>query len=70
MLDLEITQMDIKGAYINGNLKEEIYMHPHGFTDRMEQVCRLKHTLYSLKQSGCEWNKRIPTSSKQLDLHA
>ncbi len=33
--DLEIGQMDIKGMYLNGNLKEEIYMwQPEGFNDQ------------------------------------
>jgi Reverse transcriptase (RNA-dependent DNA polymerase)/gag-polypeptide of LTR copia-type/Integrase core domain/GAG-pre-integrase domain len=60
MLNLEIAQMDIKGAYLNGNLEEEIYMRqPDGFTDGTGRVCKLKHTLYGLKQSGREWNKRL-----------
>jgi hypothetical protein len=59
MLDLEISQMDIKGAYLNGTL-EEIYMkQPEGFSDGTGRVCRLIHTLYGLKQSGREWNKTI-----------
>jgi len=60
MLDLEISQMDIKGAYLNGTLEEEIYMkQPEGFSDGTGRVCRLVHTLYGLKQSGREWNKTI-----------
>jgi hypothetical protein len=60
MLDLEISQMDIKGAYLNGTLKEEIYMkQPDGFSNGTGRVCRLVHMLYGLKQSGREWNKTI-----------
>ncbi len=60
MLDLEISQMDIKGAYLNGTLEEEIYMkQPDGFSDGTGRVCHLIHTLYGLKQSGREWNKTI-----------
>ena len=52
-----IQQMDVKGAYLNGTLKETIYMRqPEGFEDGSGKVCHLKKTLYGLKQSGCEWN--------------
>ena len=67
MLNLEIAQMDIKGAYLNGNLEEEIYMRqPDGYTDGTEHVCKLKHMLYGLKQSGREWNKRLTTFLKSI----
>ena len=55
--DWEIQQMDVKGAYLNGTLKEEVYMRqPKGFEDSTQCVCRLIKTLYGLKQSGREWN--------------
>jgi len=51
--DWEIQQMDIKGAYLNGDLKEEIYMNqPEGFGDETSWLCRLIKTIYRLKQSG------------------
>jgi len=54
--DWEIQQMDVKGAYLNGTLKEEIYMNqPDGYTDGTKRVCRLLKPLYGLKQSGREW---------------
>src|SRR6267154_1237001 len=57
ILDWEIQQMDVKGAYLNGILKEEVYMEqPEGYNDGTGRVCRLKKTLYGLKQSGREWN--------------
>src|SRR5271169_809056 len=53
-------QMDITGAYLNGDLQEEIYMRqPTGFDDNSGRVCRLLRTLYGLKQSGREWNNRL-----------
>ena len=57
MRKLIIQQMDIKGAYLNGTLKECIYIHrPEGFADRTGRVCLLIKTLYGLKQAGREWN--------------
>jgi Reverse transcriptase (RNA-dependent DNA polymerase) len=52
---LKIQQMDVKGAYLNGILKERIYMHqPEGYEDQTGRVCELIKTLYGLKQSGRE----------------
>ena len=49
--------MDIKGAYLNGYLKETVYMcQPEGFDDGTNCVCLLVKMLYGLKQSGCKWN--------------
>jgi hypothetical protein len=45
----EIQQMDAKGAYLDGKLKEEIYMkQPEGYDDDTERLCRLIKTLYGL----------------------
>ncbi|GBE80154.1 hypothetical protein SCP_0213570 [Sparassis crispa] len=66
ILDWEIGQMDVKGAYLNGTLKEEVYMRqPKGYSDGTYHVCKLKKTLYGLKQSGREWN--IVLNRKLLD---
>ncbi|GBE79025.1 hypothetical protein SCP_0202220 [Sparassis crispa] len=66
ILDWEIGQMDVKGAYLNGTLKEEVYMRqPEGYSDGTYRVCKLKKTLYGLKQSGREWN--IVLNRKLLD---
>ena len=58
--NLKIQQMDVKGAYLNGILKENVYMRqPDGFDDGSGRVCWLRKTLYGLKQSGREWNKEL-----------
>ena len=63
---LLIRQMDVKGAYLNGTLKETIYMkQPDGFADGSGRVCRLKKTLYGLKQSSREWNTKFDTKMRQ-----
>jgi hypothetical protein len=58
--DLHIGQMDVKGAYLNGILKERVYMRqPEGYDDESGRACQLVKTLYGLKQSGREWNREL-----------
>jgi hypothetical protein len=55
--NLAIRQMDIKGAYLNGTLKETVYIcQPNGYDDGSGRICQLVKMLYGLKQSGREWN--------------
>ena len=61
-LDLEVHQMDVVSAFLNGDLKEDIYMkQPEGFTSAKfpNKVCKLKKSLYGLKQSARCWNQKI-----------
>ena len=59
--------MDVKGAYLNGHLKEEIYMaQPDGYEDGSNKACHLIKTLYGLKQSEREWNTEL---NIQLSKH-
>jgi hypothetical protein len=58
--DWEIRQMDVKGAYLNAQLTEDIYMRqPPGYDDGTGRVCHLKRPLYGLKQAGHEWNREL-----------
>jgi hypothetical protein len=66
--DLEIQQMDVKSAFLNGDLKEEVYIdQPEGYevkidTDNSQKLaCKLRKTLYGLKQSPREWYSKIDT---------
>jgi hypothetical protein len=57
--DWHIHQMDVKSAFLNGVLDEEIFMEqPQGFitTGSETQVCRLRKAIYGLKQASCQWN--------------
>ena len=57
--NMEVHQMDVKSAYLNGEIDTDIYMRqPEGYVDsgKPELVCKLKKSLYGLKQSGRCWN--------------
>ena len=60
--DYEIWQMDVKTAFLNGFLKEELYMmQPEGFVDpkNANKVCKLQRSIYGLVQASRSWNKRF-----------
>ncbi|GJY28604.1 retrotransposon protein, putative, ty1-copia subclass [Tanacetum coccineum] len=53
--DYEIWQMDVKTAFLNGYLNEEVYMEqPEGFVSQKfpNRVCKLKHSIYGHKQAS------------------
>ena len=60
--DWEIHSMDVKSAFLNGNLDKEIYMaQPTGFVipGWEHQVCHLRKAIYGLKQASCQWNLKF-----------
>jgi hypothetical protein len=56
--DLELHQMDVKTAFLNGDLDEDVYMtQPEGFVVEGKEhlACRLKKSIYGLKQASRQW---------------
>ncbi|KAL0430615.1 UNVERIFIED_CONTAM: Retrovirus-related Pol polyprotein from transposon TNT 1-94 [Sesamum radiatum] len=69
--DYEIWQMDVKGAFLNGFVEEEIYMdQPEGFTTIGEEqkVCRLQRSIYGLKQASRSCNTRFDEVIQGFDF--
>ncbi|KAF1318371.1 Integrase catalytic core protein, partial [Globisporangium splendens] len=68
---LVLHQMDVKTAFLNGLLEEEIYMkQPVGFVDPKypDHVCKLKRALYGLMQSPRMWNQTIDEFVRKIDF--
>src|SRR6516165_7589582 len=64
-------QLDIKNAFLHGELQEEIYMEqPPGFVAQGESglVCKLRRSLYGLKQSPRAWFGRFSTVIQEFGM--
>lgn len=60
--------MDVKTAFLNGRLDEDIYMaQPEGFVNPEfpNRVCKLQRSIYGLKQASRQWNKRFDSEIKK-----
>uniref|UniRef100_A0A6V7M123 Integrase catalytic domain-containing protein n=1 Tax=Bracon brevicornis TaxID=1563983 RepID=A0A6V7M123_9HYME len=70
--DLDAVQLDVKTAFLNGILEDEVFMEiPEGANTSASErtkVCRLKKTLYGLKISPKKWNQRFTEEVSKLGL--
>jgi hypothetical protein len=64
-----VHHMDVKSAFLNGDLKEEVYVHqPPGFVipGKEGKVLRLRKALYGLRQAPREWNAKLDSTLKEM----
>ncbi|GJV57137.1 ribonuclease H-like domain-containing protein [Tanacetum coccineum] len=67
-----IHQLDVKNAFLHGDLSETVYMHqPPGFRDfaHPDHVCLLQRSLYGLKQAPRPWFQRFASYITRVGFH-
>ena len=69
---MELHQLDIKTAFLNGELEETIYMQqPEGYSEGgANMVCLLRKSLYGLKQAPRAWNRRLKQELEDMGFTA
>ena len=59
--------MDVKNAFLNGDLSEEVYMQPSpGLSHTPNKVCRLRRAFYGLKQAPRAWFAKFSSTVSRL----
>ena len=71
MMKWDIHRMDVKTAFLNGMIEEEVYIkQPQGFEveNSVTHVCKLKNTMYGLKQAPRAWYGRVDSFLASMDF--
>ena len=69
--DYEVHQMDVVTAFLNGDLDVDLYMQqPEGFVAAGQErlVCKLRKSIYGLKQAGRAWFEKINAALVRMDF--
>lgn len=67
--NFRIHQMDVITAFLQGDLKEEIFMEqPEAYHNGSNLVCKLNRSVYGLKQAGRQWNLKLDNALKKFGL--
>jgi hypothetical protein len=67
--DWKIHQMDVKSAFLNGDLIEEVYVSQppgHEVEGQSSKVYRLRKALYGLRQAPSAWNSKLDATLTEL----
>lgn len=60
LLVVAISQLDVKNAFLNGEMCEEVYMQPPpGYSIPEGMICHLRRSLYGLKKAPHAWFERF-----------
>ena len=63
-------KIDIKTAFLHGDLDENIFMElPEGYDEKPTSVCKLQKALYGLKQAPLKWNQKLTNFLRKEGLH-
>ena len=67
----DLFQMDVKNAFLNGDLSEKVYMQPPlGLSVDSNKVCHLRRALYGLKQAPRAWFAKFSSTISRLGYMA
>jgi hypothetical protein len=63
----DLFQMDVKNAFLNSDLSEEVYIQPPPIYDHLpHKVCQLQRALYGLKQAPQAWFAKFSSTIAQI----
>jgi hypothetical protein len=63
----DLFQMDVKNAFLNSDLSEEVYIQPPPIYDHLpHKVCQLRRALYGLKQAPQAWFAKFSSTIAQI----